>query len=360
MRVALLLLISITVLFGDLSSISSKESAYPLSGDRLKIGFNYNKINDTIDVLNIKKSELGSSKSYGSIGDASGFDLSLGYGFDRFGALYYDFGYLGIKFTDKKLKNQKSDIYAKIDIFNSSKNSLFKTISFDIGYIKNSANDLDIKNTQTLNSMIRKIRPNTDIRFDEGGIVYGDNTLYIFDENGVLPPYVKISNMSDSSLYIRALSGFLFDRWGVNFNLTLKRSSIKSSVTLEPSDNEIIKIATDKFAEVNLNRDESSLSMGVNYILSLYSYSFEGSYSYIKILNRDRELKRVDSNHIVTSTISKDIADGLKIFIGAKAMLHQFNGVIPYLYNEYTKDKFDKKYGYAKVGFIYSTNLGLL
>ncbi|MNN81568.1 hypothetical protein D3C81_1984060 [compost metagenome] len=35
-------------------------------------------------------------------------------------------------------------------------------------------------------------------------------------------------------------------------------------------------------------------------------------------------------------------------------MLHQFNGVIPYLYNKYTKNKYDKKYGYAKVGFVYN------
>ncbi|MCH9814524.1 MAG: hypothetical protein K0U47_11355, partial [Epsilonproteobacteria bacterium] len=56
-------------------------------------------------------------------------------------------------------------------------------------------------------------------------------------------------------------------------------------------------------------------------------------------------------------TFSKAINTKLLLYLGSKLYLHQYNGVIPYLYNEKTKDRFDQKFGYATIGFVYNFDL---
>lgn len=328
----------------------------PLPANTLQTKISYNRINDTIDVLNIKEQELGSNPNYGSIGDASGLDISLGYGINDFSALYYDYEYLSVHYADARLRNKKHDIFTKINLYHN-KNNLFQTFSVDLGYVRNYANDINIKNISTLNSMVQKMRPGTKIQFDGQGIIYGNSALYIFDQNGIVVPSIKIADMSDSSFYARVLSGLEFENSVLDFYAGVKKTSIKSYVTLEPSDAPIISAALQEFGNLDLKRDEKTIFGGFNYALSYKSFIFEGGYEYLKIFGRSFKLNATDDNHIFNGAITKIVTDDFKVFIGGKAMLNQFNGVIPYLYNEYTKHRYDKKYGYAKVGFIYNFNL---
>ena len=349
----ILLLLGFSSLSGEIIDKTAGEiSLYPLAEKKIKIKVNYNRINDTIDVLNIKEKELGSA-NVGTIGDASGFDLSLGYGIAHQSALYYNFEYLSVNYGDTKLKNKKHDIFTKINLSHYI-NNLIYAFSIDLGLTYNSADDLDLRSISLLNSMIQKIRPGTNIEFDGNGITYKDSALYIFDQNGFIVPFIKIANMSDLSFYLRTVGAIEFQNSALHLYAGIKTTSIDSKITLEPSNVDLIASALEEFGDINLKRDEKTIFTGFNYAHSYNDFLFEAGYEYLKIFGRDSKLNEINDNHIFKGAISKQIDDNFRVFIAGKAMLHQFNGVIPYLYNEYTKHKYDKKYGYAKVGFIYT------
>jgi hypothetical protein len=59
-------------------------------------------------------------------------------------------------------------------------------------------------------------------------------------------------------------------------------------------------------------------------------------------------------NNIVDIEFDYALNEKWSLYLSGTAMSNQFNGVIPYLYDEYTKTTFDHKYGWAEVGLIYS------
>ena len=347
--------IATTFLLLTISFLSANEIGLNLLNEKeLKTKLNYNKINDTIDVFNIKESELG-SVNVGSIGDASGLDISLGYGIDSYNSIYYNFEYLSINYGDTELKNKKHEIFGKINL-NPYIENLLLPLSVDLGFTHNSSDDISLKNDSFLNSMIQKIRPGTTMVFKDGGVSYKGSTLYIVNRGGIVP-FMKIANMSDLSFFIRAVGNLEFQNSTLNLYAGVKTTSIESDVVLHDIIQDILNVEVEG---TDLKRDEESIFFGFNYVYNYQDFLFEGGYEYLNIFGREDNVKLTDDNHIFKGSISRKLNDKITVFIGGKAMLHQFNGVIPYLYNRYTKNRYTKKYGYAKIGFIYSFDTSVL
>lgn len=93
--------------------------------------------------------------------------------------------------------------------------------------------------------------------------------------------------------------------------------------------------------------------MGFNVSTFFANLLWELNYEYSKIL-RGAGLEYVDFNHILHATLGRKLSENLLGFITAKYMYRQFNGEVPYLYNEYTQTTFDHNYGYVKFGLMYS------
>ena len=104
---------------------------------------------------------------------------------------------------------------------------------------------------------------------------------------------------------------------------------------------------------MDISRGEKQALVGLSYKIELGRLLLEANYEYNRIFGRDI-INDNNHNQIVNAAISTIITKNLLVFIGGKLMLNQFNGVIPYLYNEYTASKYDKKYGYMRVGFVYN------
>ena len=337
--------------------------SFPLPKDRIGIRANYNRINDTIDIFDIKQKELGSTANFGSIGDSSGLDLSLAYGMSEFYSFYYNFERLNLHYIDSKLKNNKNELYAKVNIYQNPM-SFFETLSADIGFVRNSASDLDIKDRTQLNKMIQKVNPIPGLSIDGSIIKYKNTAITLLDPvtNKAVSPFVRIGDMADNSLYLRLLTGFHYETNIVDLYSGLKYTSITTRVSLEPERtielspiNNTLK--NEGYAPVDLDRNEKTFFLGFNYTVEFSSFIFDLNYEYLTIWGREDDVKKTDDNHIVNSALSYIINKNLLVFVGGKLMLHQFNGVIPYLYNKYTKNKYDKKYGYAKVGFVYNFDI---
>lgn len=329
-----------------------------MSENRLGVRFSYNRINDTIDIFDIKQKELGSTAKFGSIGDSSGMDLSLAYGVNEFTSIFYNFKYLRLHYIDNILKNKKNEIFAKVGIY-SNPMSFFENFSADIGFVRNAAGNLDIKSSTQLNSMISKVNPIEGLSIDGSVMSYKNNKLSVRDDitNEPIYPFVRIGDMSDNSFYIRLLTGFSYETNIFDIYGGIKYTSINTTVSIQPKKNasklqEILKNAG--YKDVTLDRNEKSAFFGFNYTVEFNSFIFDANYEYLTIWGRDKEIKKTDNNHIINSALSYIVNNEFLIYIGGKLMINQFNGVIPYLYNKYTKNKYDKKYGYAKVGFVYN------
>ncbi len=331
--------------------------SFPLPKGRIGIRANYNRINDTIDIFDIKQKELGSAARFGSIGDSSGIDLSLAYGAGEFYSFYYNYERLNLHYIDSKLKNNKNEFYTKVNIYQNNMR-FFETLSADIGFVRNSAADLDIKDKNQLNKMIQKVNPIPGLTIDGNAIKYKGYELKYSDPvtNEPLPPYISIGDMSDNSLYLRMLTGMHYETNIFDLYAGLKYTKIYTTITVEPKSNQSMQdlLKSKGYEPVNLDRSEKSFFLGFNYTVEFSSFIFDLNYEYLTIWGRDDVVKKTDDNHIINSALSYIVNKNLLLFVGGKLMLHQFNGVIPYLYNKYTKNKYDKKYGYAKVGFVYN------
>ena len=357
--------ILLSTLFSLATTLNANEHAmttsdirsFPLEKGDVGIKINYNRINDTIDIFDIKQKELGSTANFGSIGDSSGLDLSLAYGATEFYSLFYNYEHLNLHYIDSQLKNNKNDLFLKVNIYRNPM-AFFETFSADIGYVRNSADDLDIKDSTQLNKMIQKVNPIPGLAINGSVISYNGKQLIYYDAvtNKPISPFVRIGDMKDNSFYLRLLTGFSYETNIVDFYTGLKYTSINTTVSIEPHDKEPMRTQLQNagYEDVNLDRNEKTWFLGFNYTVEFASFIFDFNYEYLTIWGRDDTVQETDDNHIINSALSYIVNKDLLFFVGGKLMLHQFNGVIPYLYNKYTKNKYDKKYGYAKIGFVYN------
>lgn len=356
---ALILTLGSTSYAAEHALTTSDIRSYPLKKGHIGVRANYNRINDQIDIFDIKQKELGTTENFGTIGDSTGLDLSLAYGAGEFYSLFYNYERLNLHYIDSVLKNNKNDIYIKVNIYQNPMN-FFETFSADIGFVRNAAKDLDIKDTVQLNRMIQKVNPLPGLSIEGSEIKYKGSSIIFLDPktNKAVSPFVRIGDMSDNALYLRLLTGFQYETNIVDLYAGLKYTSIDTTVTIEPKNVDTLQniLKNKDYEPVNLDRNEKTFFLGFNYTVEFSSFIFDANYEYLNIWGRSDAIKKTQDNHILNSALSYIINKNMLVFIGGKLMLHQFNGVIPYLYNQYTKNKYDKKYGYAKVGFVYNFN----
>ena len=310
-------------------------------------------MNDTLDIFNIKEKELGNLDRFGTIGDMDGYDFELRYGLSSKDSIFINYQLWNINYGDSILKNKRIELLNRYNLF-YNKNSFFNSLSIDFGYVQNSSSPIDIKNDKLLNSLIKKIKPNTSVRLDNGTIISKDSTITLYDSVGnLIYPYLSIENLkSDSYVFRVLLAKKLSTSSLIDFYIGYKLIDIKTSINFYPDNNSMINNLTGDFKIPNLDRKEKNIELGLVYTLKKDKFIYELNYEYNKIL-RDDELSFIDNNHIINAIIAKNVGSNILIYIGGKMMLQQFNTDIPYLYNKYTKTQFDKKYGFAQFGFVY-------
>ncbi len=246
--------------------------------------------------------EDGSAANHGNIGDINNLNLSFGYGYSEHISFLYNFEYQNLDYAGESLKNKKNELFVKLNIYHNP-SAFIDTFSTELGFIHNSANDLTI----------------------------------IGSSLGIS----KMDDMSDSSFYMRLLAGSKIRSSILDFYLGLKFSAIDT-----------------KLDGISHDRDEMAINAGFQYTIELGSFLVETGYEYIRLFSRDVD-NADSSNHVLNLTISKVLSPQLLIFVGSKYYLHQYNGVIPYLYNEKSKNSFSQKFGYATFGLVYNFDLNL-
>ena len=328
--------------------------SYPLPNGEFQIKSAYLKVNDTIDIFNMKEQELGSSKSsLGSMGDMTGYDFEVRYGITQNDSIFINYQKWSIAYGESMLENNKLDLFNRFNIYEDD-SSFFSSFSIDIGYEGNRASPIDIKDDVFLNSMIKKIKPNTSMVFKDGSIISDDTTLSLYNIDGnKIYPYISIADLQSDSYYARLLLGKeITQNLFLDFYIGYKLVDIKTEIQFFPNDVTIINNLMSNFEIPNMDRKESVMSLGFSSSLNIYSFIAEINYEYNKIF-RDADVSNIDINHKIDASISRKIDDNFLVYLGGTLMLNQFNTDLPYLYTQYTKTQFDKKYGYVQIGLVY-------
>lgn len=369
MKRLIYLALPITLFGGNLPYFVSDIHGY-LPKNKVDIGIEMLKMNDTLDVLGLKESEFsGNTLSETSIGDMSGIEV--------FGRYKFDNGWMGsAKYQNTTISFGLGDVNnKKIEAF-ARKNLISKTFAVDIGYIQNKANDISAQNLELTDQRINDITASTDVKIvPNTQNINGDflcNNLYSHcltwtKSNGQtfieginsssfkdainsknIEYDVTTKNMQDDTVYIRAIKSMMDDLDTIDIYAGFYHSQIKSQI-----DTNIYYKGETLHSIQNLDRTEQKIALGVNYSAFVGKWAMDAGYEYNYFL-RDARLDYINHNHKIEINIGYEIMKNLKFFVGGKAMTNQFNGEIPYLYNKYTQTSFDHKYGWAKTGLVYS------
>jgi hypothetical protein len=331
--------------------------------DSFSVSLEYVLLNDTVDLLNLKSKELSGVKNLGSIGDIDGYNIGLRYAIRDDLMVSYNLTQTNLEYLSDTMKNLKHDIYLRYNLFQDNLSFFNSGLSVDVGYIRNSLNDFYLRDKNAINEMIKRVLPNENAKLLEsdgitpfpnepfprakGFYASFNNTITKLDEN----PYISMTKTYDDSFYTRFLTGFYSNNQITDFYIGYKYSSIKNTIS---TTKQIIDLAKNEGYNLHkvLDRNEGMAFFGFNYSYDSGSFIYEFNYEYDRFF-RDADLGYINYNHIINANISYVLNKNTLLSLGGKIMYRQFNGEIPYLYNEYTQSTFDHKYGYARFGLIY-------
>lgn len=326
--------------------IKSNNHAITLPTNSVKLEFNIKKVNDTIDVFKIKEKEFGSDSKYQDLGDMDGLGLNLKYGLTENLMLGLGYESMDLEYSGTVLTNKKLDTFLRYKLL--SKDSL--SISFDSGYIKNSANDVKMSSIDAINDMLARVFKDTTAKLtsDKQTLFYDGSTLVLTQD-----PYISLVDTYDTSLYGKLLVSFKTQN-SINtlfggYKQTKIENKIDSSFHKETDQSLQDKLKEYQF---DLGREEGMYFAGFAWGYKASKFIFEVDLEYQKMV-RTSCLDYMQTNKILKANISYLLSKNLSFYIGGKVLYSQFNGELPYLYNKYTQTTFDHKYGYASTGLIY-------
>lgn len=318
----------------------------------ISLNLSYMSMNDTIDILDIKESELGSTASnFDALGDLSGYEVRLMYGLSSDLMFSYELSRQTITYNNNNLENTKNEIFARYNLLQNPYGVLNNGISVDVGFINNRLGNHYISNINDINEVAKRY--------------FSDDDFKIVPENGGLSavhnnqstslryyPWIGLEETSDNSIYLRVLTGFHTDSSMYDFFIGAKKSKINNIVT---ANSELLELAAINGYDIykDLRRTETMFFAGTSISYEIRDYVLEFMYEF-DYFQRESNLDYINTNHIVDLTLDYKITQNLVVYAGGRLMYRQLNGQIPYLYNEYTQTTYDHKYGYAKIGIIYN------
>jgi len=335
-----------------LSYTSDSPASMVIPKNRIELGVFYGKVNDTIDVLNIKEQELSGVSSQfkaDSLGNYTHFKFYLNYGLTDQSMLLTSIILRSIDYGRGKLK-----VYSYCFSF---RESFYSLVSFDFGIRGNLAEDKTFSDIRDINYYLHKFRPDISIEVDPFYIWFVKETSDVIIKYGVPKkenPNFKLRDLKDSTKFVRLTFGKAFDFIYPNVFLEYGRTKISTSIdtNLKSMVPEEYRDRLPKFP-IDLSRDENYWKGGFSiFFRTPFKTLTYIEYSYVK-LNRDSALGYVNYNHIVKAKVDYFLKKNIILSVGGKYLHRQFNGVIPFMYNKYSQTTFDHRYGWVEVGIIY-------
>jgi len=350
------LLLSHSSLSQELPLYLTYSSDYPASmvipKRRWEIGLFYGKVDDTIDILNIREQELSTISSQlraDSLGNYEHLKFNLNYGLT-----YQSMISTGITSRSIDYGSGMLNVYS---YHLSIRKSFESILSVDIGLKGNIGEDRTFSNINDINYYLHKFRPDISIEVDPSYVWFVKETTDLIIKYGVPKrenPYFELRDLKDSTKFIRVTLGKVFDFIYPNIFLEYGKTSINTKIDTNLKDM-VPSSFKNKLPElpIDLSRDESYWKGGFSIFLKTPFKTLTSiEYNYIR-LNRDASLNYINYNHILKAKVDYFLRKNIVLSIGGEYLHRQFNGVIPFMYNRYSQTTFDHRYGWAEAGVIF-------
>lgn len=375
-------LLTISILYGENLSYAYHDihTLTPKKGE-LYVSYSQLFMNDTVDLLKLKERTFGSNSNFSSIGDLKGYELKSRYAITDSLLLNFSITNQVISYGSNNLNNLNQDLFLRYNFFNNKYSKLNGGLSLDIGFVTNKLKDFYIRDTKEIYNLVNRIYGNSLLNiqtykasdpevifgFKKEGDGYIDNILTPNDPNDKLDidkdqpwlmlnslgfDWAALKNTGDVSSYIRLVTGFYDEDSVTDFYIGIKQTEIDGIITTNDTILQLAKASGYDDITQYMQRKEKMVFVGVNFTQELGDYIYELAVEYDKFY-RDIGLNYVDYNVILDSSLSYELNKNTLIFGSVKYMYRQFNGQIPYLYNEYTQTTYDNNYGYVKFGLQY-------
>jgi len=319
---------------------------------RLETDLFYGRVDDTIDMFNIKEQELSSvSPEFraNSLGNYEHLKLNFNYGFTYQSMLSTGIVSRSIDYGDGSL-----DVYSYHFSIRKSFNSL---LSVDFGLKGDIAKDRTFSDVNEINYYLHKFRPDISIEVTPAYIWFVKETSKYKIKYGVPKeqnPNFKLKDLKDSVKFIRFTLGKAFDFVYPNVFFEFGKTNINTKIdtNLKNLVPEAYRNKIPKFP-IDLSRNENYWKTGFSIFLRTPFKTLTSlEYEYIRII-RNKNLNYLNYNHVLKAKVDYFLKRNIILSIGGEYLHRQFNGVIPFMYNKYSQTTFDHKYGWAEVGIIF-------
>lgn len=336
---------------------------YPLATtlpkNKFEISLDYLVINDTLDIFDVRDNTFSDNSSIDSatLGDLQGGRLLLNYGLFPRTMVMAGLGYTDMDYESTALKTTRID-FALRQILMDSKHSSFPFgITMDLGVRANIGKDLTFTSDTDINRMIDRFTDqNVSVEINDQYVWFHkktDNSNFSLGvpREGKPDPCVSTEGMQDFSPFIRLTAGEMLKNIFPNIFLEYGHTFIKSQI-----DSSLPAYFPDALNGIipdlpmDLDREENYLKVGASLLISLpWRFMIGLEYDYMKLFRSDN-LDYLDYNQIVNADLFYRLTDRIALNVGGSYYERQLNGVLPFLYNEYTQTTFDHPYGLVRLG----------
>ncbi len=337
-------------------------TALVLPHKQLEISLDYLAMNDAIDVLDFKETEIsGGTQGFSSLGDLKGARVMVNYGLFPSTTIHAEVSRRDLSYGLGTFEISTLELSFRHNIFNKPY-APWPFLAIDLGYRRNSAADVQTRDLGQINKALQfaGLSDQYSIEgFDKDFIYIKDqsapNFVFGLNKQGGPNPDFSLTDSSDTSFFARLilgkeLSGF-FTNVYLECGLTSIDGGIESSLSYYAQNN--FSFFGQDFPAVpgiDLSRDEKYVQTGIAAFFQLpFDILAYGEYSYHRRF-RESSLSGRPSNHILKGELTYYLLDNLAWVVGGTYYSNQYNGMIPFLFNTYSESSFDKKYAEAYTG----------
>lgn len=333
--------------------------AMTLPKNKIELSLDYMSINDALDIFDVRDNEFSDNSSIDSarLGDLQGIRLWLNYGLFPKTMLTAGVAYKDIDYASTSLNITSLDLSLRQMLIDYEYPILPFAITMDLGVHANIGKDLNFTSDTDINRMIDRLTDqNVSVKINDQYVWIHRKTdsseiSLGVPREGKPSPNVSIEQMQDVSPFIRLTAGEMFKNIFPNVILEYGHTFIESRIdsSLLAYFPGVMKASIPDLP-MDLDREENYLKIGANLLAKLpLNFMACLEYNYLKLF-RDSNLDYIDYNQIVDADLFYRLTDRTTLNVGGSFCERQLNGILPFLYNEYTQTTFDHKYGVVRFG----------
>lgn len=322
-----------------------KPVPYTLKKGRMELTGSVHRVDDNIDIFDIRETQLtdaqrSSGSEFASFGDYQAFGLTLNFGMTDRLQLHADLDFPQIDYSRDTLKVTSFDTALKYRLSESRR----LTTAIEGGMRYNRGDDLVVKLADT---GMDSISLGSYTWYPVEGILEMPPSITLqhpdLQQPDFLQSSVRISGIEDRTFYGRLMGGLsLTNNLVATGYLEYGSTEVES---LFQSDLSFLESYIDK---LGYDQTHYALGLGLDWRV-LEKLILAGYYRHIQV-DRDIDSKisgGETTNNILTGQIHYLLSEHLALTLEGRAYTNNLLGDINFLYNEFSYDRFDKKYGYA-------------